>query len=84
MMGMKTVRFTRSSRKHRVGRTNARHVIETMPPTISIHPATGAQLLSWIGNDHRGRELEIVAVDRPDCLLVIHVMLTIYRRKNTP
>lgn len=43
---------------------------------------TGANLLTWIGNDERGRELEIVAVDRPDCLLAIHVMPAHYRRKK--
>ena len=44
---------------------------------------TGATVLTWIGDDERGRELEIVAVDRPDCLLVIHVMPT-HHRRNTP
>jgi hypothetical protein len=28
----------------------------------------------WIGNDDRGVELEIVAVEVPDCLLVIPVI----------
>ncbi len=36
--------------------------------------------LVWIGNDDRGVELEIVAVEKPDCLLVIHVMPTHYRK----
>jgi hypothetical protein len=30
--------------------------------------------------DERGLELEILAVEKPDCLLVIHVMPTQYRR----
>jgi hypothetical protein len=38
-----------------------------------------AQLV-WIGEDDRGVELEIVALDRPDAVVVIHVMLTDLRR----
>ena len=43
---------------------------------------TRADLLTWIGEDERGRELETVALGRPDCLLVIHVMPTHYRRNK--
>jgi hypothetical protein len=46
------------------------------PATITTDPQTGDTTLSWIGVDERGRELEIVALDRPDCFLVIHVMPT--------
>jgi len=47
---------------------------------ITTDPETGDTALSWIGLDERGRELEIVAVERPDCFLVIHVMPTHYRK----
>jgi hypothetical protein len=50
--------------------------------TISTDPETGDTALSWLGHDERGRELEIVAIDRPDCYLVIHVMPTHYRRES--
>jgi hypothetical protein len=33
---------------------------------------TGDTTLSWVGPDERGRDLEIVALDKPDCFLVIH------------
>ncbi len=79
---MKPVRFTRSSRKHRIGRASAHHVIATVPAEVDHDEDTGADLLTWIGDDERGRELEIVAVDRPDCILVIHVMPTHYRRNK--
>ena len=82
MGGVKPIRFTRSSRKHRVGRVSARHVIDNTTPVLSTDPGTGAQLLAWVGDDERGRELEIVAVERPDCRLVIHVMPTHYRRRK--
>ncbi len=48
--------------------------------TITADPETGDTTLSWIGPDERGRELEIVAVEKADCLLVIHVMPTLYRK----
>jgi hypothetical protein len=36
----------------------------------------------WIGADDRGLELEVVAVTKPDCLLVIHAMPTRLRRNS--
>lgn len=39
----------------------------------------GADLLTWIGKDERGRRIEIVAPGRPDRILVIRVMSTHYR-----
>lgn len=77
---MKPIRFTRGSRKHRIGRKSACHVIAMTAANITTDPETGDTALSWIGLDERGRELEIVAVERPDCFLVIHVMPTHYRK----
>jgi hypothetical protein len=76
----KPIRFTRGSRKHRIGRASARHVIDTVAPTVETDEVTGALIIRWIGDDERGRELEILAIERPDCQLVIHVMPTHYRR----
>jgi hypothetical protein len=42
--------------------------------TVETHPDTGDVVLAWSAADERGRELEIVAVEKPDCFLVIHVM----------
>lgn len=36
--------------------------------------------LDWIGDDDRGIELEIVALDLPEAIVVIHVMPTDLRR----
>jgi hypothetical protein len=47
---------------------------------FTTDPATGDLTLSWVGRDERGRELEIVALEKPDCFLVIHVMPTHYRK----
>jgi hypothetical protein len=35
-----------------------------------------------IGLDECGRELEIIALRRPDCMLVIHVFPTALRRRR--
>lgn len=79
---VKPIRFTRGSRKHRVGKQSAYHVIATSTATITTDPSTGDTTLSWVARDERGRELEIVALEGPDCFLVIHVMPTHYRRKS--
>lgn len=77
---MKPIRFTRSSRKHRIGRKSAYHVIAMTSANVTTDTESGDTTLSWIGPDERGRELEVVALDRPDCFLVIHVMPTHYRK----
>ena len=42
--------------------------------------ATADARLVWIGEDDRGIELEIVALDLDDAVVVIHVMPTAMRR----
>lgn len=79
---MKLLRFTRGSRKHRVGKKSAYHVIAMTAATVTTDPDTGETTLSWVADDERGRELEIVAIEKPDCYLVIHVMPTHYRKKR--
>jgi len=74
------IRFTRGSRKHRIGRASARHVIDTATPFVETDDVTEAVITTWVGTDDRGRELEIIAIERPDCQLIIHVMPTHYRR----
>jgi hypothetical protein len=49
---------------------------------IGTDPDTGETTLSWVADDERGRKLEIVAIEKPDCYLVIHVMPTHYRKEN--
>jgi len=76
---MQNIRFTRSARKHRIGKAHALHAMASAVPTLI--PGTGGldDTLLYIGTDDRGLELEIVAVVKPDCLLVIHVMPTNFR-----
>lgn len=56
------------------------HVIESVEPEhLPASPTLDARLV-WIGPDDRGVELEIVALDLEDEVIVIHVMPTSLRR----
>ena len=79
--GFLEIRFTQPARKHRIGRTSARHVLATAEPN-SVSTTSGADAWLYAGPDERGRELEVIALEvypadgeRP-YLLVIHVMPT--------
>ena len=55
-------------------------VIDSVAPQRVAATATADARLVWIGEDDRGIELEIVALDLDDAVVVIHVMLTAMRR----
>ncbi|MGH3426904.1 MAG: hypothetical protein ACRD3Q_17205, partial [Terriglobales bacterium] len=60
---------------------NIESVANAGEPTLV--PATGTQAedrLSWIGVDDRGVELEILGVETPEYVLIIHVMPTAFRK----
>jgi hypothetical protein len=75
-------RWTQASRKHRIGRAHALHVMATATGTPAT-TARGEPAVLWVGPDDRGLELEGIAVRQPDQLLIIHVMPTALR-KETP
>jgi hypothetical protein len=76
----RVVRWYRSARRHRVGKAHAMHVITTTrPEQVPATDIADARLV-WIGSDDRGVELEIVALDLEDAIVVIHVMPTSLRR----
>ena len=55
------------------------HVITTSEPVqVAATDELDARLV-WIGKDDRGIELEIVALDLPKAVVVIHVMPTSLR-----
>jgi hypothetical protein len=54
----------------------------TAPPTIATSRVTGDVTISWIGDDDRGIELEVVVIETPDAFLVVHVMPTHYRQRR--
>ena len=66
------IRFTQSARRQRIGRARARHVLlHTSAVTVDVGPPLR---LLFVGEDHTGRTLEIVAVWEFPRLFVIHVM----------
>lgn len=75
------VRFSQSARRHRIGKARARHVMDNQDPT-RVSDEEAPDRLVWIGPDDRGLELEVVALDLSDYLLVIHVMPTQLRRRR--
>lgn len=75
------IRFSRSSRKHRIGRAAA---IEALQAAGEPRLLDDGKLL-WIGSDSRGRELElvgIIAAEDPDLVIIIHVMPTTFRKEG--
>ena len=78
---MLQLRFTQAARKHRIGRASVRHVLATVSPVETV-TAQGNPAWAYIGNDERGRELEVIAVEieqgegQDPFLLVIHAMPT--------
>lgn len=80
------IRFTQAARKHRIGRTSARHVMVTATATGTTTDRGNPGWL-YVGPDERGRELEVIAIEVADAentfLLVIHVMPTALRGRGT-
>lgn len=72
---MKLIRFTRGSRKHKIGKAHVFHVITTVDADID------GDRIVWVGPDDRGVELQIVMIETPDVFLVIHVQPTYPKRK---
>jgi hypothetical protein len=78
------VRFAQAARRHRLGKA---HILAAMEEAgdPKIIPAVEGQAddrLLFIGLDDRGVELEVIAVQLPDYLFVIHAMPTHYRRSR--
>lgn len=81
---MVQIRWARSARKHRIGRTHALQVITMTAPEVITATEDRDVHWSWVGVDDRGVELEIEAAlpADEDILLVIHVMPTALRRNR--
>jgi len=74
------IEFTKSARKHKIGKQRVREVIATSTPTVFFE--SGVSKLRWVGRDRRGLELEILALEEGEVWLVIHVMPLNFRRRN--
>ena len=74
------IEFTKSARKHKIGKQRVREVIATSTPTVFFEG--GVSKLRWVGTDRRGLELEILALDEGEVWLVSHVMPLNFRRRK--
>ena len=74
------IEFTKSARKHKIGKQRVREVIATSTPTVFFEG--GVSKLRWVGTDRRGLELEILALEEGEAWLVIHVMPLNFRRRK--
>jgi hypothetical protein len=74
------IEFTKSARKHKIGKQRVKEVIATSTPTLFFEG--GVSKLRWIGKDRRGLELEILALEEGEVWLVIHVMPLNFRRRK--
>jgi hypothetical protein len=74
------IEFTKSARKHKIGKQRVREVIATSTPTVFFEG--GVSKLRWVGMDRRGLELEILALEEGEVWLVIHVMPLNFRRRK--
>ena len=74
------IEFTKSARKHKIGKQRVREVIATSTPTVFFEG--GVCKLRWVGRDRRGLELEILALEEGEVWLVIHVMPLNFRRRK--
>ncbi len=74
------IRFTQSARKHRIGKVHALYVMENFPYSVVEGKNEASLQRVWIALDTRGLELEVIALELDDYLLVIHVMPTHLRK----
>ena len=72
------VRFSLSARRHRLGRGRVVGVMDRADPVP--HGAPDERRWLWVGGDCRGLEIEVLAVELADYLLVIHAMPAHFRR----
>lgn len=80
---LKPIRSARSARRHKIGKRHAYHVVvHATSCEIDVDAETGFATMACVGRDERGRELEVVIVEKPDCFLLIHAMPTALRRKE--
>jgi hypothetical protein len=77
---IRPVRFTQSSRRHRLGRARIVEAMESAHPLP--HGPEDERRYVWWGRDGRGLDIEVIAVDHPDYLLVIHDMPLSLRRRR--
>ena len=73
--------FWQSARKHRIGRRRAHEVMGSAAPERIDGREGRDALLCSVGEDARGLMLEVIALDLPEAIVVIHVM-PLYRGRK--
>lgn len=81
---VKPIRFTKSTRKHKIGRAKVYEVLAhgTVEPTIvktTGHP--GLAFTGLVTGKSEQFELTVILIEVPNCFLVIHVQPN-YRRST--
>lgn len=78
----KRLRFTSNSRRHKIGKGRALSVIKNYEAVLA--PGNDGEEVKWYwqGVDDRGLELEIIGIEMPDQILIIHVMPFNFRRRR--
>ena len=78
------IHFAQSARKHRIGTAHALWVINHFEAIreMASDGSGKADRLMWVGSDDRGLELEVIAIELGETLLVIHVMPMSFRRRK--
>ena len=81
MAQVRRVRFTQSACKHRIGKAHVLAAMEAAGDPLRV-PADDDldERLVWVGPDDRGVVLEVIGIDLPEYLLIIHVMPETFRR----
>ncbi|MGH3922823.1 MAG: hypothetical protein ACRDTT_08150 [Pseudonocardiaceae bacterium] len=70
------LRFTQAARKHKIGKSRVRHVIDNPLMVFRIPPPDdhSDDRILYLGDDQTGRPLEVMTVPVEDGELVIHAM----------
>ncbi|MFZ2963303.1 MAG: hypothetical protein WA006_01305 [Rhodoglobus sp.] len=78
---MREVKIIRSARKHRVTVEQILEALNNAGEPVKSEPGqhAGEIAYSFIGTDRQGEEIEIVAIEQPRWLLIIHAMPTRWR-----
>ena len=75
------VKVTKSAKKHRIGTTHIIYIIENYPSRLVFSERNNRYELHWIGQDTRGREIEVFAIEHTFYLEVFHAMPYWYRKR---
>ena len=73
------MRVRLATRKHRIGVARVIAVLEGAHTVVPITTTRGEEAVFYRGLDHRGRELEVIAIHREHDILVVHAMPVAFR-----